>query len=103
MRVRFSPQQRGEQVCHLRSEIPTIDRAAIDNHKLILEAQLLASTLTIWFAELKQIEANTTWHHLMGHVPTSQSVPGIDDWPNFFRQSHNSISSCKCPALHRFC
>jgi hypothetical protein len=72
-----------KEVAHLFSQIPTIDRPAVNNDESIFSAEFLTTFRAGRRIETKYFEVSTTRDHGVRHVAPAQTVPILDHIPDF--------------------
>src|SRR5215213_11380203 len=101
MSLWISFEQSSKEVDHLLSQIPAVERTAVNNRKLISQSQLVATTLAINVAKLEQRKIRATRDHFVMHRAATQSLPFFDDGPDTLGHCHDAIRCRENAALGR--
>src|SRR5436190_21051856 len=83
--------RRDEKVAHLLSQVPAIDRAAVDDHKTIAESQLSSPPCSLIFVKAKEFEINAAGNDFVNHCAVLQRRPLFHDRPDSLGERHYSI------------
>src|SRR2546423_10650081 len=103
MRVRSLPAERQKKIRHLLSQIPAVNRPAVDHHKAIVDIEFAPSLRARFVTEAEQFQISATWYDFVDYVPAAQAVPLINDRPNALSQSHHAISIGQRPSFASLC
>src|SRR5687767_1936294 len=101
MRITIVLQDSSEKVDHLLSQIPAVERTAVNKRKSITEAQLRSPPRALFFAKLEEGKIHATRNDLMMHRSTAQPFPFPDDGPYSFSQRDNCVGRSEYAPLSR--
>src|SRR6266550_2623542 len=103
MRIGFSLAERQKKISHILSEVPAINRSAVDDNKTIFEIKLAPSLRARFVREPEQFQISAAWHHFVSYLATVQTFPLINDRPDTFSQGHHSIGATQRSPFERLC
>src|SRR5436305_1518937 len=89
--IAIVPGCRGEEIRHLLGQIPTADRATINNDEFTVYSEPCSDIVPADLIKPKSIKVRTTWGDLMCRVSSAQAVPFTNYWPYTVGQSDNAI------------
>src|SRR5688572_15974726 len=94
MRIAAVFEKLDKEVGHLIRQVPTADRAAVNNREAISQPKLGTPSPAILGAKFKQLEICAAWNHFMNYSPTAQSLPIL------LCERHQAFRSCQGPPLY---
>src|SRR3989442_14581050 len=103
MRIRFSLAERQKEIRHILSQVPAINRSAVDHNKTIFEIEFAPSLRARFVREPEQFQISAAWHHFVSYLATAQAFPLINDRPDTFSQGHHPIGVAQRVPLERLC
>src|SRR5437870_1015769 len=103
MCIWLSLAERQKKICHVLSQIPTVNRSAIHHNKAILEIEFAPSLRARFVTKPEQFQISTAWHHFVDYIPAAQAFPLINDRPDAFSKSHHTVSAAQRSPFERLC
>src|SRR4051794_18029638 len=87
----ISLEETGKEIRHAFSQIPTVERSAVDHRQPIPDPQLTATARPFVRAKLEQRKIHAARDYFMMYRSTAQPVPLSDDGPDSLGQRYDTV------------